>query len=119
MKCHKDLHVWQKSMDLVTEIYKVTAEFPKEELFGLTNQLRRGAVSIPSNIAEGSARQHNKEFIQFLNVANGSCAEIETQLIIAKNLNLISENTLKLLIEKITNIRNMLIGLIKSIKTPN
>jgi len=119
MKCHKDLHVWQKSIELVTDIYTLTKEFPKEELFGLASQLRRAAVSIPSNIAEGSARNHNKEFVQFLYIAQGSCSEIETQLIIAKNLNLISENTLKLLLEKITDIRNMLIGLIKSIKTIN
>jgi four helix bundle protein len=119
MKCHKDLHVWQKSIELVTDIYTLTKEFPKEELFGLTSQLRRAAVSIPSNIAEGSARNHNKEFIQFLYIAQGSCAEIETQLIIAKNLNLISENTLKLLTERIADIRNMLVGLIKSLKAAN
>ncbi len=119
MKCHKDLHVWQKSIELVTDIYTLTKEFPKEELFGLTSQLRRAAISIPSNIAEGSARNHNKEFIQFLYIAQGSCAEIETQLIIAKNLNLISENTLKLLTERIADIRNMLVGLIKSLKAAN
>jgi len=115
MKSHKDLHVWQKSINLVTDIYDITKEFPKEELFGLTNQLRRAAVSIPSNIAEGSARNHNKEFIQFLYIAQGSCAEIETQLTISQNLNFISESTLKQLNEKLTEIRNMLIGLIKSL----
>ena len=85
----------------------------------MTSQLRRAAISIPSNISEGSARNHNKEFIHFLYIAQGSCAKIETQLIIAKNLNLISENTLKLLTERIADIRNMLVGLIKSLKAAN
>jgi len=117
MKSHKDLHVWQKSILLVTDIYNITKEFPKEELFGLTNQLRRAAVSIPSNIAEGSARNHNKEFIQFLYIALGSSAEIDTQLIISQNLGYITESNLKLLTEKTTDIRSMLIGLIKSLQT--
>ena len=83
---YKELDVWKKSIEFVESIYKATAKFPDEERFGLTNQLRRAAISIPSNIAEGSARQSDKEFIRFLFIAYGSSAEIETQLIIAKNL---------------------------------
>ncbi len=116
MRSHKNLHVWQKSIQFVSDIYSLTKNFPKEELFGLTNQMRKAAVSIPSNIAEGSARNHNKEFIQFLYISLGSCAEIETQLIICKNLNLIDNKKLEDTLEKLSNIRNMLIGLIKSIK---
>ena len=80
MKTHKDLDVWNKSIDLVEDIYKLTKEFPKEELYGLTNQLRRASVSISSNIAEGAARNSNKEFIQFLYIAKGSLSETKSQL---------------------------------------
>lgn len=80
MKTHRDLDVWKKSVSLVTSIYEITKSFPKEEIYGLTNQIRRAAVSVPSNIAEGSARQGNKEFIQFLYIALGSLTELETQL---------------------------------------
>jgi four helix bundle protein len=86
MKTYKDLIVWQKSIQLVEEIYKVTELFPKEEIFGLTSQIRRSAVSIPSNIAEGKMRMTPKEFRHFLIIAYGSGAEIETQIIIAKRL---------------------------------
>lgn len=116
MKSHKDLIVWQNGIRLVTEIYNLTKNFPKEELYGLATQMRRSAISIPSNIAEGSARNHNKEFIQFLYVALGSCAELETQLIISLNLGFINNETLESFMEKIKDIRNMLIGLIKSVK---
>ena len=75
---HKDLEVWKKSMDLVSNIYKITESFPNKELYGLTNQIRRAAVSIPSNIAEGAARNSKKEFIQFLYIALGSLSELET-----------------------------------------
>lgn len=97
MKSHKDLDVWKRSVDLVTEIYRITFDFPSEEKFSLVNQLRRSAVSIPSNIAEGAARNHNKEFIQFLYVALGSIAELETQIIISENLYFISpDNSFKI-----------------------
>ena len=72
MKTHKDLEVWKNSIELVTEIYRITETFPKSELYGLVNQIRRSAVSIPSNISEGAARNHQKEFIQFLYIAQGS-----------------------------------------------
>ncbi|WP_441556992.1 four helix bundle protein [Chryseobacterium sp. 2TAF14] len=110
---HKDLEVWQKAIAFVTDIYNQTANFPKEEMYGLVSQLRRSAVSIPSNIAEGAARQSNKEYIQFLYVALGSLMELDTQLIIAKNINFISEESLIELQLKMEEIGKMLNGLIK------
>ena len=80
--------VWQKSIELVIEIYKITDLFPKEEIYGITSQMRRAAVSIPSNIAEGYSRKHRQEYSQFIRIAFGSGAELETQIIIAKELNL-------------------------------
>lgn len=82
----KDLIVWQKSMNLARTTYTYTDQFPKTEIYGLTNQMRRAAVSIPSNIAEGSRRKNVKEYIQFLRISYGSAAELETQLILAKDL---------------------------------
>jgi four helix bundle protein len=84
---YKELIVWQKAMTLVQEVYRITNSFPKEEVFGLTSQIRRAAVSIPSNIAEGRSRRTRKDFGQFLAIAYGSAAELETQLLIAKSLN--------------------------------
>ena len=83
---YRDLTIWMKGIDLVEEIYKITSWFPKEELYGLTSQMRRAAISIPSNIAEGSRRKDLPEYLQFLRVADGSSAELETQLVIAKRL---------------------------------
>ncbi|MBA5794016.1 four helix bundle protein [Flavobacterium sp. xlx-214] len=113
MQTHKDLEVWQRSMDLVTQVYLLTKDFPKEEIYGLTSQLRRCAISVPSNIAEGAARQSNKEFIQFLYISLGSLMELETQLIIAKNINFFSEISLNEHINAIEQIGKMLNGLIK------
>ena len=112
MKTHKDLEVWQKSIELVTNVYKLTSNFPNEEKYGLVSQLRRSAGSIPSNIAEGAARQTNKEYIQFLYVSLGSLMELETQLIISKNIELISGETLNDLQFKLKEIGKMLNGLI-------
>ena len=86
----RDLIAWRKAMDLVTQIYRVTKAFPRDELYGLQNQLRRAAVSVPSNIAEGQARFSHKEFHHFLSQARGSLVEIETQLLIARNLTYLS-----------------------------
>ncbi|MBI4682860.1 MAG: four helix bundle protein [Nitrospirae bacterium] len=83
---HKDLDIWKLGIELVEKIYRITAKFPKEEVFGLTSQLRRAAISIPSNIAEGAARNSRKEFLQFLYIALGSLSEIETQIVISKRL---------------------------------
>ena len=86
---HKDLEVWKKSMDLVESIYTLTQRFPEAEKFGLTSQMRRSAVSIPSNIAEGAARKGDKEFLHFLYIALGSLSELETQYLIATRLEFI------------------------------
>lgn len=115
MKTHKDLDVWKKSIEFVSEIYQVTSSFPKEELYGLTSQIRRAAISIPSNIAEGAARNHKKEFKQFLYISLSSCSEIETQIIIARNLGYIKLSQNDPLLEKLEIISKMLQGLIKSI----
>lgn len=116
MKTHKDLDVWRKAIDLVTSIYKITSSFPKEEIYGLTSQIRRASVSIPSNIAEGAARNHDNEFRQFLYIALGSAAELETQLIISNILGYVSDENSQELINELNSISRMLQGLIKSIK---
>ena len=116
MKTHKDLTVWQDSIDMVTEIYKITRSFPKEELYGLTNQMRRCGVSIPSNIAEGAARNSEKEYIHFLYISLGSNMELDTQLRIARNLHFMTEDIFHGMIEQNSAIGKMLNGLINSIK---
>lgn len=106
---HKDLDVWKKSMDLVEVIYALSKSFPDDEKFGLTNQIRRASVSIPSNISEGAARKSDKEFIQFLYIALGSLSELETQYLIAVRLKYIIEN---IEIEnKINEVKRMIVGL--------
>lgn len=119
MNSHKDLIVYQKSIEFVTKIYETTNNFPKDELFGLTSQLRRAAISIPSNIAEGFARRHNKELTQFLYVSLGSAVEIETQLLIAKNINCINEEIYIMLTNLLSEISKMLIGLIHKLESNN
>lgn len=111
---HKKLDVWKESIKLTTEVYKLTQTFPDNELYGLTNQIRRSAVSIPSNIAEGCARQTSKETIQFLHISLGSVAELETQLIIATELNY--TNNLDELFNKLILVRKLIVGLIKYYK---
>ena len=88
---HRDLRVWQDAMALVRKVYVVTRDFPKDEQYGLSSQLRRAAVSVPSNIAEGAARTGKKEFARFLSVARGSLTEVETQILIAKDLGYLTE----------------------------
>jgi len=117
MKSHKDLDVWKKSMELVVEIYRMTHHFPSEEQYGLSSQLRRSAISIPSNIAEGAARSSDKEFKQFLSIALGSAAEVETQLILTEKLGL-SASTSELL-GKLSDIRKMLSGLSQYLSKKN
>lgn len=109
---YQDLKVWGKSMELVEVIYQLTMDFPREEIYGLTSQIRRCAVSIPSNIAEGSQRRSNKDFSYFLRIARGSSAELETQLLIADRLGYI-KNDLKLRKgnDLLTEVRKMLSGL--------
>jgi len=90
-KTHKDLEIWKEGIDLVTEIYKVTKKFPNEELYGLTSQMRRAAVSYPSNISEGAARDSITEYIRYIYISLGSLSELETQLIISKNLGFLTD----------------------------
>lgn len=116
MKTHKDLDVWKRAVDLVATIYKTTSSFPKEEIYGLTSQIRRAAVSVPSNIAEGAARNHDNEFRQFLYIALGSSAELDTQLIIANRLGFVDDEKTQELMTELNSISRMLQGLIKSIK---
>jgi four helix bundle protein len=106
---HKDLEVWKKSMDLVLQVYQITNLFPDTEKFGLTSQMRRAAVSIPSNIAEGAARKGDKEFIQFLYIALGSLAEVETQYLIAIRLQYLNED-LKV-DNSINEVKSLIIGM--------
>lgn len=117
-KPHYRLEVWKRSMQLVTEIYSITAQFPDEEKFGLVSQMRRAAVSIPSNIAEGAARNSRKEFINFLHIAQGSTAELETQLFIAGELNFIDSAHKERLLKEIDEISKMIIGLQRSLRSP-
>ena len=115
IQSYRELDVWQKSMNLVEICYKITNEFPKEELYSLTNQIRRAAVSVPSNIAEGQSRWSTKEFLRFLSIAKGSLSELETQLILAQRLNYISEEKLNEILELTDEIGKMISGLRKSL----
>lgn len=114
MSDYKDLEVWQRAIDVVVEIYQLTSSFPDAEKFGITNQMRRASVSIPSNIAEGSARHHANDFIHFLRIADGSAAELETQLIISRKLAFVAD--IEQLAAEIMVIRRMLAALIKSLR---
>ncbi len=115
IKSFKDLEIWKRSIRLVEDIYAVTRTFPKEEIYVLTSQLRRSAISIPSNIAEGFARFHNKEYKQFLYVSLGSSAELTTQIIIASRLKYIGVAKADALLDKIDEISRMTMGLIKKL----
>ena len=111
MSSYKDLTVWEKSMDLTEEIYKLVKTFPKEEIYALSNQMRRAAVSIPSNIAEGSSRQSTKEFIQFIYIACGSLSELETQLLLSRRLNYVDDEKFNYIISLCDEVGRMLNGL--------
>lgn len=115
IKSFHDLIVWQKGIDLVQKVYEVTKTFPKEEQYNLSSQMRRASVSIPSNIAEGFRRKYNKEYKQFLNIALGSCAEVETQVIISAKLGYLKEEDKNFLIELINYICKMIVNLNKCI----
>jgi four helix bundle protein len=117
-RSYKDLIAWQKAMDLVTATYRATAAFPKEEQFGLTSQLRRAAVSIPSNIAEGQGRLSEKEFRHFLGQARGSLMEVETQLQIAQNLGYAQSTQTNELLSACAEVGRILNGLLASICKP-
>jgi len=116
MKTRKDLDVWKNGKELVVSVYKATRKYSNDELYGLVSQIRRAAVSIPSNIAEGAGRNHDREYIQFLYVALGSLAELETQLLISQRLDFISEQENDDLNSLIKMIRSQISGLIKYLK---
>lgn len=119
MNDFKKLKVWERSINLTVEIYKLTNKFPDEERFGLVAQLRRASISIPSNIAEGAGRNSNKEFNNFLGYAGGSSCEIESQLIIAEKLNYVENKDLEIINKEVNEIRSMIFGLKNSLNTSN
>ena len=112
VRSYRELDVWQQTRILVKIIYQVTKKFPKDEQFGLTNQLRRAAISIPSNIAEGCGRNHFKDSTQFFFIARGSLYEVETQSILASDLEIISDNELQQILEQVTRSKKLLNGFI-------
>ena len=119
MQSYKDLIAYQKGYKLALEIYQATKEYPKEEIYGLTSQMRRSAVSIPCNIAEGYRRGHRKEYIQFLNMANGSCGELETLLALSFDLGLLAKDVFAELYSLQEEVSKLLNGLISSLSRPS
>lgn len=117
MRPHYKLDAWKNAMDLVDEIYKITDNFPGEEKFGLTSQMRRSAISVPSNVAEGAARKSQAEFAHHINIAKGSLSELETQLIISKRQNYIED--ISELVELIAKVSSQLSGLYNHVKSEN
>lgn len=117
MHKYKDLDVWKRSIKLTVGIYKITKAFPSDEKFGLTSQMRRSAVSIPSNIAEGGGRKSNKEFVQFLSIAYASLCELETQVLISAELEIISQADTKSISQEIGEIQKMIYTLINKVST--
>ncbi|MBR5914520.1 MAG: four helix bundle protein [Selenomonadaceae bacterium] len=116
IKDFKELLVWQKSMKLAAEVYRITKKLPKDELFGLTNQLRRAAVSIPSNIAEGNGRDSTKEYLRFLYIARGSRSEVETQLLLCVELGYLQKTEIVTALEICTEVGKMLNAVISKFK---
>ena len=112
----KELIVWQKAMDLAELVYDVTKQFPREEVYGLTSQLRRAAVSIPSNIAEGQARNSTAQFLNFLSIAQGSRAEVETQIMLAERLDYIDREISQEAANLLTEVNRLLRGLVNSLQ---
>jgi four helix bundle protein len=118
IKSFRDLRVWQGGIELVKYVYETTSNFPRSEVYALASQMQRAAVSVPSNIAEGHARESTKEYLQHLSIAQASLAELETQLEIASQLNYVSENNAKLLIGRITALGRQLFALRNALKNP-
>ena len=116
-KSFRELIVWNKSIDLVIRMYKLTEKFPKSEIYGLTSQMRRAVVAIPSNIAEGYLRSHTKEYAQFINIAFSSGAELDTQLEISKLLHYVSQNEYSDIVNLLNEIMRMLNKLSRVLKT--
>lgn len=117
IKSYKDLLIWQKGIELVKEIYLICIDLPKDEVFGLQSQMKRAAISIPSNIAEGYGRNYTQNYIQFIKIARGSLLELETQIIISKELDFINEESFDKIINLITEENKMLNAFIKSISS--
>ena len=117
VQSYRDLIVWQKAIVLVTDVYRCTQTFPRDELYGLTSQLRRAAVSVPSNIAEGQGRLSTGEFKQFLGHAKGSLHELQTQLVIGENLGYLQAAQKEKLLDASTEVDRMLSGLLSSLTT--
>ncbi len=116
-KSYQDLTVWQKSMELTVQVYQITKKLPKEEMYSLTNQMRRASVSIPSNIAEGQARHSKKEFIQFLRIAQGSKAELETQFLLCLKIGYFIDSEIKGIMNLLQEIGKMLTTLIARLRS--
>ena len=112
----RDLNIWKKAMVIVEDIYRITSKFPNYELYGLVSQMRRSAVSLPSNVAEGFTRKHNKEYTQFLYIALSSSAELETQIEISKRLGYLDKKSEADLLEKTNPLSRMIMSLIKLLK---
>jgi len=115
MKSYRELNVWKKGIEVVKNTYKLTEKLPKQETYGLISQMKRSAVSIPSNIAEGFRRYHNKEYKQFLYVASGSCAELETLVTIARVLKYFGQDKEAVMLEKLDHIGRMISSLLKKL----
>ncbi|MGA2067135.1 MAG: four helix bundle protein [Thermoguttaceae bacterium] len=113
---YRELIVWQKGMDLVESIYRATSRFPREEIYALTNQVRRAATSIPCNIAEGQGRQTTKEFLNFLSIAHGSLREVETQVLIAGRLGYLTETARDALLGSTAEVGRLINGLVAALK---
>lgn len=117
MRPHEKLDVWKLSVEFVVKIYNCTKTFPSDERFGLTSQIRRAAVSIPANVAEGAARQHDKEFLHFLYIAQGSASELETELLIACKLGYIEKQNYESLYNELNLIARKIVGLSNHVKS--
>lgn len=117
IQSYRKLIAYQKAYQLTLDIYKATKKFPKEELFGIVSQMRRSAVSVPCNIAEGYCRNHRKEYVQFLNISFGSCGELETLLSLSKDLGYLHPDDFKIFDEQLKDISRLLWKLIVSLKT--
>ncbi|MEM7548415.1 MAG: four helix bundle protein [Bacteroidota bacterium] len=113
----RELNIWKKSMDITKEVYSVSADFPSEEKYALTSQIRRSAISIPSNIAEGCGRKSDKELSHFLSISLGSCFELETQIELASMLNFIDQSHKQALVNELTEIQKMISGFTKKTRT--
>jgi len=114
-KSHRDLAAWQRALELVEEVYRVTQRWPKEEIYGLTNQVRRAAVSVPANIAEGQGRRSSRDFIRFLSIATGSLHEVETHLLIAERLHYLDQQSLTSLLKLSAETGRIINGLLRSL----